>query len=94
MYPPLFLKGNNHALQLPDQDAEGDTGAVKGPWEDLDSRFRRDLPDDLYVRRLAYRGLTMRTRPDLRVLDGIAISNKERKKTQAILDGLLVKESS
>ncbi|KAH9922647.1 uncharacterized protein B0H18DRAFT_1085842 [Fomitopsis serialis] len=32
-------------------------------WKELDAKFRRDLPDDVYLGRLAYRGLVMRACP-------------------------------
>ena len=38
-------------------------GSDKPSWQDLDERFRRDLPDELYVARLGFRGLVMRACP-------------------------------
>lgn len=59
------------------------TGALT--WKDLDSKFRRDLPDDAYVGRLVYRGLVMRACPAIRILDGVETSDKEREKAERIL---------
>ncbi|KAJ7246415.1 hypothetical protein C8J57DRAFT_1724822 [Mycena rebaudengoi] len=57
-------------------------------WAELDGRFRRGLPDGVYVGRLAYRGLVMRACAGLRVLDGVGVTEKERAKTQGVLAGL------
>lgn len=54
-------------------------------WRDLDAKFRRDLPDEAYVGRLAYRGLVMRACPAIRVLDGVEASDKERDKAEKLL---------
>ncbi|CAL1713429.1 unnamed protein product [Somion occarium] len=54
-------------------------------WKDLDSKFRRDLPDDAYVGRMVYRGLVMRSCPGIRMLDGIEVSDKEKDKAERIL---------
>ena len=62
-----------------------------GEWVELDNKFRRDLPDELYIGRLAYRGLVMRGCPRLRVLDGIEIGEKERSKAERLLRGILGK---
>lgn len=58
-------------------------------WKDLDSKFRRDLPDDAYVGRMVYRGLVMRSCPDIRMLDGLEVSEKERDKAERILKEVL-----
>ncbi|KZT12130.1 uncharacterized protein LAESUDRAFT_754633 [Laetiporus sulphureus 93-53] len=62
-------------------------GASASVWKDLDAKFRRDLPDEAYVGRLAYRGLVMRACPAIRVLDGVEISRKEREKAEQVLKG-------
>ncbi|KAI0655635.1 hypothetical protein C8Q70DRAFT_1115791 [Cubamyces menziesii] len=54
-------------------------------WRELDAKFRRDLPDDAYVGRLAYRGLVMRACPHIRMLDGIEVERKERDKAERLL---------
>ena len=58
-------------------------------WKDLDAKFRRDLPDEAYVGRLAYRGLVMRACPAIRLLDGVEVSEKERDKAERLLKGLV-----
>ena len=54
-------------------------------WRELDAKFRRDLPDDAYVGRLAYRGLVMRACPHIRMLDGVEVERKERDKAERLL---------
>ena len=58
-------------------------------WEALDSQFRRGLPDKAYAGRLAYRGLVMRACPNIRVLDGVRVTEKERRKAEALLKRVL-----
>ncbi|KAK2459660.1 hypothetical protein APHAL10511_008305 [Amanita phalloides] len=60
-----------------------------GVWEEQDRQFRRDLPDETYIGRLAYRGLVMRACPKVRKLDGVEMSEKERRKAQKVLAGIL-----
>lgn len=62
------------------------TGVGGVTWKDLDAKFRRDLPDDVYVGRLVYRGLVMRACPRIRMLDGIEVSEKERDKAERLLE--------
>ena len=70
-------------------------GAKKGPagpdatWQELDAKFRRDLPDEAYVGRLGYRGLVMRACPALRMLDGVEVGVKEREKAERLLKSVL-----
>ncbi|KAF7357652.1 Sin component scaffold protein cdc11 [Mycena sanguinolenta] len=54
-------------------------------WAELDGRFRRGLPDAVYVGRLAYRGLVMDACSGVRVLDGIGVTEKERAKSVGVL---------
>ncbi|KAI6041446.1 hypothetical protein EDC04DRAFT_2565693 [Pisolithus marmoratus] len=61
-------------------------------WQELDAKFRRDLPDDVYVGRLAYRGLVMRACPRMRMLDGVEVAEKERTKANHLLQGILSKQ--
>jgi hypothetical protein len=42
----------------------------------------------VYVGRLAYRGLVMRACSGVRVLDGVAVTSKERAKTVRVLGWL------
>lgn len=89
-YLPLLVRDVPGALQ----PSEG--GGVSRPngggkdlgWKDLDSKFRRDLPDESYVGRLAYRGLVMRACPRVRMLDGIDVTEKERLKAGHLLEGI------
>ncbi|KAI5119366.1 hypothetical protein M0805_008521 [Coniferiporia weirii] len=68
-------------------------GKEQGPshshWEALDAQFRRGLPDKLYAGRLAYRGLVMRACPQIKILDGVRITEKERRKAEALLRRVL-----
>jgi Leucine-rich repeat (LRR) protein len=66
----------------------GGSGAVPadGNWPSLDAQFRRQLPDEWYSKRLLYRGLVMASCPDLRTLDGIKISDGERRKAAMLLE--------
>lgn len=61
------------------------TTATATSWKELDAKFRRDLPDEAYVGRLAYRGLVMRACPGIRMLDGVEASAKEREKAEGLL---------
>ncbi|KAJ6557226.1 hypothetical protein DFH09DRAFT_1163435 [Mycena vulgaris] len=65
-----------------------DEEVAGGAWAELDGRFRRGLPDGVYVGRLAYRGLVMRACTGVRVLDGVAVTQKERAKTVRVLGWL------
>lgn len=82
-YLPLLVRDIPGALQPSET-----TGKNGLPWSDLDVKFRRDLPDELYIGRLAYRGLVMRVCPQLRVMDGIEITSPERAKAQKLLAGI------
>ena len=54
-------------------------------WRELDAKFRRDLPDEAYIGRLAYRGLVMRACPRIAMLDGVEVERKERDKAERLL---------
>ncbi|KAF5337481.1 hypothetical protein D9758_013588 [Tetrapyrgos nigripes] len=79
-YLPLLVKDVPGALQ----PSEARVG-----WQELDSKFRRDLPDEAYVGRLAYRGLVMKACPRIRMLDGVEVTEKERVKSEKLLVGIL-----
>jgi len=94
-YLPLLVKDVPGALQP--SEGNGDRGDDIEPrsrkrtdfaWKELDSKFRRDLPDSAYVGRLAYRGLVMRACPKIRLLDGLDVSQKERVKALHLLEGV------
>ena len=81
-YLPLLVKDVAGAL-------EPCGGRGGGGWSDLDRQFRRDLPDDVYVGRLAYRGLVMRACARIRILDGVEVAEKERAKAELVIRGIL-----
>jgi protein NUD1 len=58
-------------------------------WHELDAKFRQDLPDEAYIGRLTYRGLIMRACPRVRMLDGVAVTRKEREKAEKLLEGVV-----
>ncbi|KAI0689252.1 hypothetical protein BC835DRAFT_1308449 [Cytidiella melzeri] len=62
-------------------------------WKDLDAKFRRDLPDEVYAGRLVYRGLVMRACPRIRTLDGVDVSEKERDKAERLLESVFDRRS-
>jgi len=97
-YLPLLVKDLPGALQPSEKNSEGEDGHSRGEkgrteygWQELDSKFRRDLPDDAYVGRLAYRGLVMRACPRIGMLDGVEVSEKERTKAGQLLQGMMAK---
>jgi len=93
-YLPLLVKDVPGALQPSESKSSGDDAEQQegsGGWQELDAKFRRDLPDELYIGRLAYRGLVMRTCEQIRMLDGVGVTEKERSKAQKVLVGILDK---
>lgn len=76
----------NRAAGKPDPKGKAKQAAT---WEDLDAKFRRDLPNDSYLGRLSYRGLVMRACPKVQVIDGVHVSEGERAKAEQYLDGVL-----
>lgn len=102
-YLPLLVRDAPGALQPSEgKDALGGaeigvtdgrrTGkAAAASWQELDAKFRRDLPDEAYVGRLAYRGLIMRACPLIRMLDGVEVGDKEKDKAGRLLAGILAK---
>ncbi|KAG6331606.1 hypothetical protein ID866_7482 [Astraeus odoratus] len=103
-YLPLLVRDVPGALQPsenreeykeaqgPEQQGEGRREDRGYGWQELDAKFRRDLPDDVYVGRLAYRGLVMRACPRVRMLDGVEVTEKERTKANHLLQGILSKQ--
>lgn len=53
--------------------------------EGMDDKFRRGLPDDVYMRRLVYRGMMMNGHRRMEWLDGVRIRDGERKKAEELL---------
>jgi protein NUD1 len=82
-YLPLLVRDIPGALQ-PSEEAKSNAS-----WQELDGKFRRGLPNESYIGRLAYRGLVMRACPLVRLVDGVEVTSKERKKAQQLLAGLL-----
>jgi hypothetical protein len=62
------------------QQARAESTGTTPDWAELDAQFRRSLPDEWYSRRLVYRGLVMRACGDVGKLDGVEISEGERRK--------------
>ncbi|RDB17895.1 Septation initiation network scaffold protein cdc11 [Hypsizygus marmoreus] len=91
-YLPLLVRDIPGALQPSEGTADGGKGERAGhAWQELDSKFRRDLPDESYIGRLAYRGLIMRGCTRIRLLDGVEVTEKERQKAHHLLVGILGK---
>ncbi|WWC86221.1 uncharacterized protein L201_001094 [Kwoniella dendrophila CBS 6074] len=67
-------------------------GAPPSTWQSYDSRFRKNLPDEWYSKRLIYRGLLMTTCSNLNKLDGIIIEQGEKTKAKQLLKAALMKQ--
>lgn len=97
-YLPLLVRDVPGALQPSESGEHGPGMRQRGGdrvgygWQELDVKFRRDLPDDVYVGRLAYRGLVMRACGRMRMLDGVEVTEKERTKANHLLQGILSKQ--
>lgn len=78
---------SNAKAASPQKRGRSNGGAVV-TWQDLDNKFRRDLPDELYVARLGFRGLVMRACPRLLMLDGVEVTSAEKEKAGKLLKGL------
>ncbi|EJC98028.1 L domain-like protein [Fomitiporia mediterranea MF3/22] len=91
-YLPLIVQDkDNGALLQPSEPPRGKHHSPHNPshWEALDAQFRRGLPDKAYAGRLAYRGLIMRACPQIKILDGVRTTEKERRKAEALLKRVL-----
>lgn len=51
-------------------------------WMELDEKFRRDLPDAMYVERLAYRGMVMRACEEARARNSDGDSGRQQHQQQ------------
>jgi protein NUD1 len=103
-YLPLLVRDLPGALQPSEgrdgagrtsADAAGSKSSGKSSvdsWQALDAKFRRDLPDETYVGRLAYRGLVMRSCANIRLLDGVDVTDKEKEKASRLLVGIMNKQ--
>lgn len=58
-------------------------------WSTYDTRFRKNLPDEWYSKRLVYRGLIMQNCIKMRKLDGIVVEDGERKRANQLLEAAL-----
>ena len=85
---PLQMHDKNNINNKSERQG-GSTNTGSSRWEALDAEFRKGLPNSAYVGRLAYRGMAMRACPDLRVLDGVRVAEKERRKAEALLERVL-----
>lgn len=54
-------------------------------WTTRDREFRKTLPDEWYSRRLAYRGMIMGACTGLRMLDGLEVTDGEKRKARELL---------
>lgn len=84
-YLPVLVKDVPGGLQPSEGNANG-RGERAVSWEEMDSKFRRELPDESYIGRLAYRGQIMRTCSRIRMVDGVEVTEKERAKAHHLLD--------
>ncbi|KAG8907834.1 hypothetical protein FRB99_002007 [Tulasnella sp. 403] len=73
-----------------DAAAAGSSGGAS-LWMAMDDRFRRDLPDEVYLARMGFRALVLRGCPRLEMFDGIGVTTGEREKGEKLLKGLGVK---
>jgi len=87
-YLPLLVKDVPGALQPCEDGEPSGRKRTDFAWKELDSKFRRDLPDWAYLGRLAYRGLVMRACPEVQMLDGVDVTEKERVKANSLLEGV------
>ena len=96
LYLPLLLKDIPHDQRLPEQrtldsdTTQQHTALRRGsePWHELDARFRHSMPEKQYVKRMAYRGLLLRYCSKLQVLDGVMMTEKEKRRVLGVLKSL------
>ncbi|KAH9924609.1 uncharacterized protein BXZ73DRAFT_50337 [Epithele typhae] len=79
------VSASTDAALAPEPAARRERGRHELVWRELDAKFRRDLPDEAYIGRLAYRGLVMRTCPRITLLDGVEVERKERDKAERLI---------
>ncbi|WVQ85676.1 hypothetical protein IAT38_007842 [Cryptococcus sp. DSM 104549] len=79
--PSTPTKSNQSTLTTSAQPA----AAPPKTWHTYDTRFRKNLPDEWYSKRLVYRGLVMQACPGIRRLDGISVEDGERRKAGELL---------
>lgn len=54
-------------------------------WEEIDSRFKRNMPDLWYLRRIAYRNVLLQSCPRLKMIDGLRSEGKSARRQIADL---------
>lgn len=86
---PFADRGNRGLSRVTNSKATSSKRTENATWEDLDSKFRRDLPNDSYLGRLSYRGLVMRACPSVQIIDGVCVTEGEREKAEQYLKGIL-----
>ena len=69
-----------------DASVRGENQYKSLEWARLDSKFRKTMPDEWYGKRLVYRGLVMGSCASLRKLDGVEISEGERRKAAKLIE--------
>lgn len=84
-YPPLLVEdatddGVPHATYR--------IVSSRAPWSDVDTKFRKSLPNEYYLRRATYRAVLLHTCPRLRLLDGLLVSKADRVRMGKLLRGL------
>lgn len=84
-YPPLLVEDSTED-GVP--HANYRIVASRSPWSDVDTKFRRSLPNQYYLRRATYRAVVLHTCPRLRLLDGLTVSKADRGRTAKLLRGL------
>lgn len=101
-YPPLGPPSDSllpshaehrilHPSSLSSLGPEGPSAVVAPtPWAQLDTKFRRAMPDEWYHRRAAYRAVVLESSPSLVRLDGLDCT-KERSKLKRRMEKLAMK---
>ena len=87
-----LITGNGEKGDAPQARVSSQMQAVEEEAKEaqaMDAKFRRGLPDDLYVGRLVYRGLLATScGPRLCMVDGVTLTQLERDKAAALLRNL------
>jgi hypothetical protein len=80
-----ILLGRPHTTVLGASTTSIPGGNGHEDWATRDREYRKTLPDDWYGRRLAYRGMVMAACPRVRTLDGLEVTEAERRKAGELL---------
>jgi len=90
--PNQLIMGNGEKGGAPRAQVKSQMQAVEEEAKEaqaMDAKFRRGLPDDLYVGRLVYRGLLATScGPNLCMVDGVKLTQLERDKAATLLRNL------